>query len=166
MDNSQDISAVEPNSHAEPTSGIEWGAIAVGVAAGVAWWVAQTVFWQLFFAYVSANYGTELFRNQWFLWFNSALRYATPLAYGTVIGFIVGYRARHHPYRFTVIVIVLLFLVTTAFSLVIFSYLRGFLFSLSYTLSTAFGFLLSLVAALNGAFLAQSVKRNRGVQIR
>lgn len=165
MDNPQDISPLEPISQPAPTSGIEWGAIGIGIAAGVAWWVAQTAFWRFFFVYVGANYGAEIFRNQWFSWFNTALRYTSPLAYGTVIGFIVGYRARHHPYWFTFVVIVLLFLLTTAFSLIMFGYLRGFLFSFSYMLSTAFGFLLSLAAALNGVFLAQSVKRNRHVQI-
>ncbi len=167
MENQPEFSAVEPINEPQsaPPAGIEWGAIGAGLGVGVAWWLAQSLFWSFLFRYLSTHYGTAVFSAPWFSVANTVLRFASPVAYGTLIGFVVGFRARHHPYQFTSVVIILLFFATCIFALMNTSAIRGILFSSLYILWSALSFVLSLAAALNGAYLAQSVKRNRGVQI-
>ena len=169
MNNPHDFSSVEliPESQNQPapTPRLEWRAIGLGLAVGLLWWLGQTLFWRFFYLFIGANYGTAVFRNQWFLWFMMAINFAVPLAYGTVVGFVVGYRARYRPYLIASIVMILLFFLSLFITFAMYGAMRSYMFSLSYLMTSLRGNGLALIAALNGVYLAQSVKRNRGVQI-
>jgi hypothetical protein len=107
------------------------------------------------------------------------LQFASPLAYGTLVGFVVGYRARFQVYKATTITMLLAFVLTSIFtSLLLFWFynttpvgptamtaILNTMLTPQYLLQLALSFVLSFAAALNGAYLAQSFKRNRGVRI-
>lgn len=162
MDNPPEFSPSEPLNHETTPSGLEWGAIALGFLVGMMWWVVQQLFWAFLFNYIAVQHGIRAFSSTPFVTFSLVMRFASPLAYGTIVGFVVGYHARHQAYRSTFFTMIAIFLVTSGWSLAINAWAVGFSLDM---LQTVFFSLLALGAAFNGTYLAQSVKRNRGVRI-
>jgi hypothetical protein len=173
MDNPHDFSPVEstvepindeaPSAPVETVpSGIEWGAMALGFGVGIIWWLSQRAFSYFLFSYLDSGNGVSIFSRSWFYWVWLAFSLVLSFGYGLTVGFVVGYRARHQHHRFTTIVIVLLFALTFISSIVLGS---TALLSFHNLALMGVSFLLSLAGALNGVYLAKSVKRNRGVRI-
>lgn len=145
------------------SQGVEWVALAAGFGAEVAWWIFHNLFNALILSrLLIAN---PSITSAWWIgpvFLLVSLGFA--LARGSLIGFVVGYFARHHHYRFAVISMI----VNTILGLL----LSMMLSALSYWpslrqiwLTVVLSFIISLAAAVNGAYLAQSYKRNRNVRI-
>jgi MFS family permease len=170
MDNSSEVSTVEPNNEpsASPNRGIEWGAMALGFVVGLVWFLSQQALMKLFIEYLN-NSHPPFASTSWFEWVWGGMSFVLSFAYGLVIGFVVGYRARHHHYRFAIIVILVLFVVTLACSIFAYSRIPGAIATGFFTVINVLLMLISLIlnvaGSLNGAYLAQSVKRNRRVRI-
>jgi hypothetical protein len=164
MDNPQDISAVEPVSQTATTYGIEWGVIALGVLLGIVMIIGQIISWRFFnkYFYTAKLTPTALLR---LLWVRIAISICLALGRNTVIGFVVGYRARHQPYKRVLIVSLMLFALNFVYEAIIFRNSRGFNLLHIFSFWSIFYTFIDMVAALNGAYLAQLVKRNRGVRI-
>lgn len=164
-----DSSAVEPLNEtpkpSQPASGTEWAAIGLGLIVGMCWWATQSVLFSFFYSYAARKYGSSFFSSSSFTVISTILSVILPIVYGTIVGFSVGYKARRPPYLPTVVVSILLFAFT---SFKTFLDLRALPVGPPLTpllLWTALALVLLLAGALNGAFIAQSVKRNRGVRI-
>jgi hypothetical protein len=164
MDNSSEVAIVEPLNNQTTPSGIEWGAIVLGFVVGLVWFSGLRLLTDAFLQYL-VDADLHLFSASWFEWVWGGMSFVLSFAYGLVIGFVVGYRARHHHYHFAVIVMLSLFVVTLADSIFAYSIagLAGF-FTMNMLLMLI-SLILNVAGALNGAYLAQSVNRNRSVRI-
>jgi hypothetical protein len=163
-DFSPDQSAYRAPSRASYLGGIEWGAVFTALIAGAAW-IAGTKFIYAFLNQLMfSTSASGAVRGDWVAWGYMAVAVAVSLAKGTTVGFVAGFRARGRPYLSILIVMPLLFALSLTINLYIHRRLP-LLFSPRFFLTMVLYEALGLAAALNGAYLAQSVRRNRGVRI-
>ncbi|HEY0076113.1 MAG TPA: hypothetical protein VGB77_18575 [Abditibacteriaceae bacterium] len=141
--------------------------MALGFVVGLAWWISQRAFSYFLFRYLDSGNTVSIFSTSWFSWAWLAFGLVSSFAYGLTVGFVVAYRARYHHHRFAVIVICLLCALTLFLSVITYSRTIGITkyLSLFNVMIMVISLILNLVGGLNGIYLAQSFKRNRGVRI-
>jgi hypothetical protein len=146
-------------------SGIEWHAMLIGLLVGVTWSIVQTSATNSLLSYLITNHGVAIMRDTRFAWGLPLLTLALNLAKGTTIGFLIGYRAHYLPYRHTAVVILALWIIMYMYEVVRFQLSTRAFFSQMVLFSLAVYGIVVLPTAINGTFLAQSFRRNRGVRI-
>ncbi len=162
MDNQTPESSFEPTREqtVKPVSGIEWKALGVGLGAALVWHFSQAIFFSALiktmgiteYAKVFSTYGPGII-----------LQVSVSLAHGTFVGFVTAWVARHHLYVFAIFVNLLAFIAATGVQW--FRFPTGIVLPTIYYYWMIGSLVISLLGALNGAWLAQSSKRRRVVRI-
>jgi hypothetical protein len=158
----------------QPKREIEWRALAYGYFVGLLLVIIQNaiwgVFWRDFWDALANNVGFSVgiqrydaFMTSYGFLLSKGMSLMTSLGIGVAVGFIASFHARYHPYRTAFIARILLLLSGYFFTWLQTRFFAGWFISLKWPMLLSW--VVGLLGAAYGAYLAESFKRNRGVRI-